>query len=157
DLVPDLPFVRWPEPGETFLGFNLIRELGRGGFARVFLATAPALGHRFAVLKVSPHGAAEAETLGPLDHPNIVTVHSFHEDPATGLTGVCMAYQGSSTLGDVLDRVIADGIPTSARVILEVAREGALETEPLPASRKPPALLWRKGSYAQGVLSVGVH
>src|SRR5262245_22797930 len=36
---------RWPEPGDTFLGFTLLRELGRGAFARVFLAAEPALGN----------------------------------------------------------------------------------------------------------------
>src|SRR5436190_19103188 len=30
--------VRWPEPGESFLGYRLLSELGRGAFARVFLA-----------------------------------------------------------------------------------------------------------------------
>src|SRR5688500_13131042 len=29
---------RWPEPGGVFLGFQLLQELGRGAFARVFLA-----------------------------------------------------------------------------------------------------------------------
>jgi hypothetical protein len=38
--------VAWPEPGQTFLGFILLEELGRGAFARVFLATEPALGDR---------------------------------------------------------------------------------------------------------------
>src|SRR5437899_1638921 len=33
---------RWPKPGAYFLGFVLHRELGRGAFARVFLATEPA-------------------------------------------------------------------------------------------------------------------
>src|SRR5262245_34039445 len=54
----------WPEPGTTFLGYSLIRELGRGAFARVFLATEPALGHRQVAVKISLQGHVEAETLG---------------------------------------------------------------------------------------------
>ena len=41
-----LPPEAWPQTGDTFLGFHLEQELGRGGFARVFLATEPALGNR---------------------------------------------------------------------------------------------------------------
>src|SRR4051812_35505959 len=29
--------VRWPEPGEVFEGFTVVRELGRGAFARAYL------------------------------------------------------------------------------------------------------------------------
>src|SRR5438552_131897 len=34
----------WPALGDTFLGFELNRELGRGAFARVYLSDEPALG-----------------------------------------------------------------------------------------------------------------
>ena len=46
---------------------------------------------------------ATEETLGKLIHPNVVPVHSVHNDPETGMSAVCMPYLGSSTLADVLD------------------------------------------------------
>src|SRR6185369_8619704 len=84
----------WPEPGEQFLGFELLEDLGSGSFARVYLARQPELGDRLVALKVAQHGAREAQTLGRLRHPNIVPVHSIDTDPTTGLTAVCMAYLG---------------------------------------------------------------
>ena len=58
----------WPEPGTTFLGFALQRELGRGAFARVYLATQPALGERQVALKVAQRGKQEAKTLARIAH-----------------------------------------------------------------------------------------
>src|SRR5690242_5891816 len=42
-----------PEVGETFLGFRLVGELGRGSFARVFLAEQEVLAGRQVALKVT--------------------------------------------------------------------------------------------------------
>src|SRR5262249_33104148 len=53
ELLGDPVACRWPEPGDTFLGFEIRREIGRGAFARVFLATEVSLGHRPVALKVS--------------------------------------------------------------------------------------------------------
>jgi len=53
-LIADPPRKKWPEPGDEFVGFNVVRELGRGAFARVYLATEPDLGGRTVVLKVGP-------------------------------------------------------------------------------------------------------
>src|SRR5688572_24485401 len=63
---------QWPQAGERFLGYEVIEQLGSGALARVYLAREPALGQRLVVIKVSRFGAAEAETLGKLSHPNIV-------------------------------------------------------------------------------------
>src|SRR6185369_15690404 len=43
---------RWPELGETLLGFRLLAELGRGSFARVYLASQPSLGGRLVAVKL---------------------------------------------------------------------------------------------------------
>ena len=102
ELMRNPRFPRWPEPETKFLGFQLLRELGRGAFSRVFLATEPALGNRLVVVKVSARGGAEARTLGRISHPNIVPVHSVTEDPDAGLSAVCMPYLGETTLCDVI-------------------------------------------------------
>src|SRR5262249_48165679 len=116
----------WPEPGQTFLGFTLLRELGRGAFARVYLASETALGGRLVAGKVSPEGGAEADMLGRLQHPGIVPVHSVQVDQVSGLTAVCMPYLGNSTLGDVMDHAFSGPVlPNRARVILE-ALQGSL-------------------------------
>ena len=97
--------VDWPEIGQAFQGFHILAELGRGAFARVFLAQEVALGNRLVAVKVSTDGAGEAEILGRLRHPNIVPVYSVQEDANTGLSFVCMPYLGRTTLCHVLDRL----------------------------------------------------
>lgn len=113
--------LRWPEQGGTFLGFTIVRELGRGAFARVFLAQELALGGRHVAVKIGLHGGQEAEILGKLDHAHIVPVHSVREDPATGMTAVCMPYLGDVTLADVLDRVYAEQGTTLTGTVLATA------------------------------------
>jgi serine/threonine protein kinase len=139
----------WPEPGDRFLGFVILRELGRGAFARVFLAKEPALGNRRVAVKVALHGAAEAETLGRLAHRNIVSVHSVQKDEATGLTAVCMPYLGSSNLCHLLDRV-ALGMPLDAEAVqLAIDETRAPDEPPLPKR-------WtRKESYVDAVAEIG--
>jgi eukaryotic-like serine/threonine-protein kinase len=150
-LLADNKQASWPAPGQEFLGFTLVRELGRGSFARVFLAAEPALGGRSVAVKVSRLSATEAQTLGRLDHPNIVPVHSVQHDPHTGFTVICMPYLGSATLCDVLDRAAAEtGLPQSARVIWQTAAappgSGAL---PVPVNRLG------RGTYVDAAVRIG--
>ncbi|WP_197526668.1 serine/threonine-protein kinase [Botrimarina colliarenosi] len=97
----------YPEPGEGFAGFRLVRELGRGAFARVFLAEQNDLARRLVVLKVSQRRSLEPEHLARLQHTNIVPIYSVHE--AGGLIGVCMPYCGERTLSEHSGGPTADG------------------------------------------------
>lgn len=146
----------WPKPEESFLGYSLIAEIGRGSFARVFLASEPALGGRLVVLKVAPHGGGEAEVAGKLRHPNIVPIHSIKEDPRTGLTAICMPYLGRTTLCDVLDHAFADGTPpVDAQVIADtVARlhDNSDVLEPRHVDR-----MLCRGSYVDAVLHLAIQ
>jgi serine/threonine protein kinase/tetratricopeptide (TPR) repeat protein len=92
--------VGWPEAGTRFVGFDLLAELGRGAFGRVFLAAQADLAHRFVALKVSTRPCGEPQVLARLQHTNIVPIYSFHRDGP--LEAVCMPYLGSTTLSDVL-------------------------------------------------------
>src|SRR5262249_6283852 len=86
DTLPQPPRAAEALPPFSRLGRFLIRrELGRGGFAVVYLAFDPRLG-RAVALKV-PHAQAlvtpelrqrfqrEAEAAAALDHPNILALH----------------------------------------------------------------------------------
>ena len=151
-----LETVVWPQPGETFLGFELVREIGRGTFGRVFLASEPALGGRQVVLKVAPRGGREAEVLGRLRHPNIVPVHSVQVDQTTGLTAFCMPYLGCATLGDVLDRgFAATAPPQSAHIVLEAVRAANADLV-LPASALPHRHL-RRGPYVNSAIHLAAE
>lgn len=139
------------KPGDNFLGFVLLRELGRSPLTRVFLARQPELGGRCVVVKIGHGAAGEARTVGPLNHPNIVPVYSVHVDPATGLSVVCMPYAGRATLHHLLERAFGPaGFPASARVILEVAAPAAEADE-------PPDPLLGAATYVEGVLHLAAQ
>jgi serine/threonine protein kinase/Tfp pilus assembly protein PilF len=124
--------------------------LGKGSFARVFLAREPMLGNRLVAVKVSLGGASEAHILGRLGHPNIVPVYSAREDTASGLSVVCMPYLGSATLCDVLDRAFAQGVvPTRAQTILNAIQDTAPQepdAEPATSSR-----FLQRATYVDGI------
>jgi eukaryotic-like serine/threonine-protein kinase len=161
ELIRLAPTLGELKPGDHLLGFTLLRELGEGSFSRVFLASEQALGDRLVAIKVSVRGAAEAETLGRLNHPNIVPVHSFHEDPESGLTLVCMPYLGNATLADLVDRALP-GPQTAGRAQLILDTIDAVDLSKLsggvaPLQPEPPAPILRKGTYVEGVLHLGAQ
>jgi hypothetical protein len=70
--------VAMPEVGTDFVGFRLVKEIGKGAFARVFLAVQGELADRLVVLKVSPSYDDESGTLAQLQHTNVVPLYSVH-------------------------------------------------------------------------------
>jgi serine/threonine protein kinase/Tfp pilus assembly protein PilF len=107
-----------PIVGSRFVGFRLLAELGRGGFARVYLAQQGDLANRPVVVKVAADVWGEAHTLAQLQHPNIVPVYSVHhEDP---FQVVCMPYVGWTTFQDVLRTVQGScNLPTTGSALLK--------------------------------------
>ena len=73
----------------TIKGYEVLRELGRGGMAVVYLARQEGLDRRVALKELAglhahdPDWAKrflrEAHLAGSLSHPNIVTVHEYFE------------------------------------------------------------------------------
>jgi serine/threonine protein kinase len=155
-LIAEPPRKKWPESGDVFVGFSVVGELGRGAFARVYLATEPALGGRSVVLKVGMRGSAEAEILGRLRHDNIVPVYAMRQDMLTGMTVVCMPYLGATTLADVLEYAFArPGMPANAAILLQAAKPKAEEEESLGPLKPSPILV--SGTYVDGVLDMGIQ
>jgi tetratricopeptide (TPR) repeat protein len=103
-------------PGEIVGRFELVREVGRGGFGVVYEARDLQLGRPVAFKALRPGRALsaaqvgglrrEAEAAAQLNHPNVVTVHDF----------------GSCPAGPFLILELLRGAPLSQR----------LETGPLP-------------------------
>jgi eukaryotic-like serine/threonine-protein kinase len=150
DLIPQTD--RWPAAGQDYFGFRLETELGRGAFARVFLAREPAVGNRQVVVKVSLHADDEAGTLGKLRHPNVASVHSAQFDADTGFAVVCMPFLGGTTLLPVIDSLVAGNkLPVRASLLLDAAKDDRWPAESGPA----PARAVRRGSYLDGVLYLG--
>lgn len=156
-LLEEFREADFPQVGTELAGFSLLRELGRGAFACVYLAAEPELGNRLVAVKVSQQGATEADILGRLTHRNIVPIHSVKKDAATGFTVVCMPYLGSATLCDLLDRIRgASGLPASADVILDASQDRVAAEYLEPAGPSPDSLL-HKGTYVDGILHLGLQ
>ena len=102
-------------PGDHVGGFCLVSELGRGAFARVFLAEQIDLGGRRVALKVSKAEGDEPLLLARLQHTHIVPIHSVHDDAATGLRLLCMPYLGGANLAQVLESVGGRTVPAAHR------------------------------------------
>jgi serine/threonine protein kinase len=88
-------------PGDSLGDFRLLRELGKGGFATVFLAQQISLGRKVA-LKIGPNRGSEAQTLARLEHDHIVHVFSESIDQARQIRLLCMQYVAGTTLQEVL-------------------------------------------------------
>jgi eukaryotic-like serine/threonine-protein kinase len=124
----------FPEAGQTIGGFSLVEELGRGAFARVFLARERQLADRPVALKVTRRGSREPQTLARLQHTHIVPVYSHRIDAATGLHLLCMPYFGRVTLA----RVLADP-EVRAASSGEVLARALDRLEPAEPSSSPPS------------------
>jgi serine/threonine protein kinase/Tfp pilus assembly protein PilF len=118
----------FPEVDSTFLGFQLVGELGRGAFGRVYLARQDDLAQRLVALKVSTDVQAESNHLAQLQHTHIVPVYSIHR--AGPLQAVCMPYFGSATLADVLaDLRRRQGPPHSGKGLVSTIQDRLSRTK----------------------------
>ncbi|WP_235963347.1 protein kinase domain-containing protein [Tautonia rosea] len=105
---------RYPRTGEQLAGFRIVGELGRGAFARVYLAEQENLADRQVALKVSNQPVGEeSQLLARLQHSHIVPIHSVHEDLSSGLHLICMPYLGGANLAQVLEAASAESSATS--------------------------------------------
>jgi len=92
--------------GDTISGFKLVAELGRGAFARVFLAEQETLANRLVALKVTLRRTSEAQRLARLQHTNIVPVYSIHNEGSAQV--ICMPFLGRITISDLIRAYRAD-------------------------------------------------
>lgn len=93
-------------PGTILAGFQILRILGKGGFARVYLAWQANL-QRTVALKVGPDRGTEPQTLAQLDHPSIVRVFDLYQLERTDKCLLSMSFVPGGTLAEVLARVHA--------------------------------------------------
>jgi tetratricopeptide (TPR) repeat protein len=129
DVPVSEAWLKPPEVGDRIGRFELVREIGHGGFGVVFEARDAELGRSVAWKALRPARAiapgqedalrAEAEAAARLNHPGIVTIHDF----GTCLSGpyVIMELLRGEPLGELLARGPLP-VAQAVRVALEVAR-----------------------------------
>jgi tetratricopeptide (TPR) repeat protein len=143
---------RFPQTGETFAGYCLLRELGRGIAGRVFLASQPTLANRPVVVKLVCRQGNEHLHLARLQHTNIVPLYAVQDDAASNLRILCMPYFGGATLQHVLSELarIAPGERTGAELRAVLSTSGVEATG--PARR-----IFDRLSYVQAICWIGVY
>jgi serine/threonine protein kinase len=109
--------------------YEIIRLLGRGGMAAVFLANDLVLERQVAIKVLPPDMTRdgelivrfqqEAKTAAKLEHPNIIPIHRVESE--AGLVYIVMKYVSGQSLEDLL----AKG-PVSIQLARHVLREAAL-------------------------------
>ena len=148
---------QWPRAGEEFADFLLVEELGRGAFARAFLAREGTMNDRHVVVKISRDVWDEASTLAQLQHTNIVPVHSVTPDDVTGFTALCMPFYGRATLADIIEQAASGTMmPTTARDFLQFAAELNAQDEAASVVKESEAI-FASGQYEDAILWVGAE
>lgn len=148
---------KWPKAGEEFSEFRIVKLLGVGAMARVYLACQTTLADRLVVIKVSLHCEHEAQLQGGITHPNVVQVLGYYRDAASQLSAVCMPYLGASTLCDLLDLAFAnEQQPTDANVILEAATARRSVIQPNDSGTADPTIV-PGCDYIDAVVHLGIQ
>jgi serine/threonine protein kinase len=157
DASAELGTLNWPDVGDEFAGFQLRKELGRGAFSRVFLATEPGVGGRSVVVKAVAKVHSDADMLGKLEHPHIVPVYSVSRDESFGLTAICMPYLGRTTLFDVLQSSFGedDTCPQQGIVFHEAIEQANLNVDDLHRLRRDYPFSGM--SYVDAVLEIAIQ
>ena len=141
-----------PVAGDRLGPFHLLRELGRGGSGRVFLAEEETRGNRLVVLKVSIHASAEPRLLERARHPHIVKMlrHDWTADGALHL--ICMPFQGGATLAAVLAEHTRRGVGRESGLDLLEDLDRVSDPSYRPTGRgRPGRVILAGSSYSQGV------
>ena len=141
-----------PEAGDSIGPYVLRRELGRGSFARVFLAEEADLENRLIVVKVSTRVTREPWLLARARHAHIVEIvwHTLVDDGAFQL--ICMPFFGGATLGAVLDvRREQSRAAASGRDLLDDLDRAAAPEYPGDHDARPARAMLARLSYDRAI------
>jgi len=141
-----------PEVGDSIGPYSLRRELGRGSFARVYLAKQTDLEDRLVVIKVSTRATREPWLLARVRHAHIVEIfsHATVDDGAFQL--ICMPFWGGATLAAVLaTRRERRNRPALGRDLLADLDSVAAPEYPLDNPARPAREIVSSMTYGQAV------
>ena len=137
--------------------YFLRRELGRGSFARVFLAEQVNLENRLVVVKVATHLTREPWLLARVRHPQVVEVvaHALVED--CGFHLICMPFLGGATLAAVLAQNRRKWPVVSGTHLLTNLDAVAAPEFPVSSAVRPAHEIMAALSFDQAVAWIGAR
>ncbi len=148
--------------GDKIDQYVVLRELGRGSFARVFLAKQPDLGDRLVVLKVNTMRSAEPQLMAKATHAHIMEV--LAEVPLRGVPGEgdaegclfihSMPFLGGATLDAVLKAV---NRRKSAHDLLGAMDGSSAPEHPGPGEASSARALLGPLTFAQAAAWIGAR
>ncbi len=116
------------QSGETLGDFSILRKLGAGSIATVYLADQISLGRKVA-LKVSPNIGEEGRNMAPLEHDHIVRIFAEVIEPKNNIRWTCMQYVPGLSLDQLLARLAAvSPVERSGRSILDLLDQSNSES-----------------------------
>ncbi len=143
--------------GDVVGDFEIVRSLGRGGIAHVYLARQISLGREVA-LKVSRNSGREARLMAPLEHDHIVKVFSDTVDSARNLRFMCMQYIPGATLETILTKLRAfPKSKLSGAAVLEILDGQILDQVPFHPSSLQFREMLAKLDYFEMVMWTGAR
>ncbi len=137
--------------------YLLRRELGRGSFARVFLAEQLNLESRFVVVKIATRLTREPWLLARVRHPHIVEVVSHGIVEECGFHWICMPFLGGATLSAILAEARGRSPRTTGRDLLADLDAVAAPEFPGSQSAFPAREILAALSYDQAVAWIGAR
>ena len=145
----------FPEAGEQIGELRLVRELGRGGQGRVFLAIQPSLSDRPLVVKLTPRRGDEHLSLARLQHTHVAPLYLVQDFPEQNLRALCMPFLGGASWASLLQGM--SPIPPAGRRGSDIVEQ--LERLPVDLPSPPtsggPALAFL-GRAATSMRSAGL-
>jgi len=146
----------FPVAGEQLGEFHLLRELGRGGLGRVFLATQPSLSDRPLVVKLTPQAGDEHLSLARLQHTHIVPLFLVQDFPERNLRALCMPFLGGASWSSILQELNSCKKTDRSGARIVQALESGQRGLDVAANSKGPAIgFLTQASYEQAVCWIG--
>jgi len=149
-------------PGQTVDDFQIVRTLGQGAFASVYLARQLSI-QRLVALKVSLHGSDEPIALSQLDHANVVRLYDQRQLTEPNAVLLYMQYVPGGTLSDAIKLTATSPTETLSGLSLLQSVDAALlqagqqlpedsrEREQLAAFDWPQVVAWLGVQLAEGL------
>jgi serine/threonine protein kinase/tetratricopeptide (TPR) repeat protein len=148
----------FPSAGDSIGPYVLRREMGRGSFARVYLAEQSNLENRLVVLKIASRHTREPWILARVRHAHIVEIISHTPVDHGAFQLICMPFWGGATLAAVLAAQRQRKCrPTSGRALLSDLASVAAREHPAIDTAGPAREILASLTYDQALAWVGAR